>query len=333
MGEPARFIPGKRDAITDVQGIRVGHWTGRRTGTGCTVIRCEGSTFAAVDARGGGPGSRETDVLHSANVVRRCHAIAFAGGSAFGLGVADGVMRWLREQDIGFETAVAKVPIVPAAILFDLGTGKPAFPGPGEGYRAAANATAGRVPGGSVGAGTGATIAKLLGPERALKGGVGTASLSGPRGITVGALAVVNCIGSVVDPATGMLVAGPRGDAAGVFVDIETAALRRTAESDTVRESTSLICVATNADLAHHQLLRLAYHAHDGLARTVVPAHTFGDGDIAFAVAMGSIPIEPQDPTTIGLMAQLAVERAIVRGVLQATGLHGVPSAAEWRTS
>ena len=274
---------------------------------------------------------RETDVLDPANVVRRCHAIVFAGGSAFGLGAADGVMRWLAERQVGFETTVAKVPIVPAAILFDLGTGRMAFPGPGEGYRAAERASSGAVAQGSVGAGTGATIAKLLGPERALKGGLGTASLVGPRGVTVGALAVVNCIGSVVDPSTARVVAGPRADVPGTFVDVEEAALRRTAESDTVRESTTLLCVATNADLAHHQLLRLAYHAHDGLARAVVPAHTFGDGDIAFAVAMGAVPIEPQDTMTIGLMVQLAVERAIVRGVVHATGLHGVPAAVEWR--
>lgn len=331
MGGEARFTPGKRDAITDVHGIRVGHWSDRRTGTGCTVILCEESTFAAVDARGGGPGSRETNVLDPANVVRRCHAILFAGGSAFGLGAADGVMRWLAERDVGFETSVAKVPIVPAAILFDLGLGRAAFPGPGEGYRAAGRASSGTVAQGSVGAGTGATIAKLLGPERALKGGVGSASLAGPRGIVVGALAVVNCVGSVVDPATARVIAGPRGDAPGEFVDLETAALQRTAESDTVRESTTLLCVATNAGLAHHQVLRLAYHAHDGLARAVVPAHTFGDGDVAFAVAMGAIPIEPQDTMTLGLMAQLAVERAVVRGVLHATGLHGVPAAAEWR--
>lgn len=330
MSAGDRFIPGKRDAITDVAGIRVGHWTARRVGTGCTVIRCEESTFAAVDARGGGPGTRETDVLDAANVVRRCHAIVFAGGSAFGLGAADGAMRWLREHDTGFETPVAKVPIVPAAILFDLGLGKPAHPGPDEGYRAAAAARAGVVRQGTIGAGTGATVAKLLGRDRVLKGGLGTASLVGPRGIVVGALAVVNCIGSVVDPATARVVAGPRADEPGTFVDVEEAALRRTTEADTVRESTTLICVATNAALAHHQVQRLAYHAHDGLARTIVPAHTFGDGDIAFAVAMGALTVEPQDSMTIGLMAQLAVERAILRGVIYATGLHGVPSAAEW---
>lgn len=332
MKDPPRLVPGTRDAITDIPGIRVGHWTDRRAGTGCTVVRCEGSTFAAVDARGGGPGSRETDVLDPANVVRRCHAIVFAGGSAFGLGAADGVMRWLRERGIGFETRVEPVPIVPAAILFDLGTGRASFPGPDEGYRAAARATGGAVAQGTVGAGTGATVAKLLGPERAIKGGVGTASLAGPRGILVGALAVVNAVGSVVDPATATLVAGPRGEAPGEFLSLESAAFARTAETDTVRESTTLLCVATNADLAHHQVLRLAYHAHDGLARTVVPAHTFGDGDIAFAVAMGLVPIEPQDTLTIGLMAQLAVERAIVRGVRTATGLHGVPAVSDWRT-
>lgn len=334
MGYWSGWETGRYDAITDVRGIRVGHWTDRRGATGCTAILCETSTFAAVDARGGAPGTRETDVLDPANVARACHAILLTGGSAFGLAAAQGVVQWLAERDVGFATTARKVPIVPAAVLFDLGLARAtAAPGPGEGYEAARRAKGGRVATGSVGAGTGATVAKLLGPERCLKGGLGTASLVGPKGIVVGALAVTNPVGVVADPATGCLIAGPRAEVPGRFVGIEQAIRERTAAMDQLLQNTTLVCVATNAALAHHQVQRLAYQAHDGIARAILPAHTFGDGDIAFAVAMGALPVEAHDALTVGLMAVLAVERSILRSVAAATGLHGVPSAAEWRAT
>ena len=332
MAYSAGWEPGKNDSIADVDGIRVGHWTDRRGGTGCTVVLCETSAYAAVDARGGAPGTRETETLNTANVARTCHAILLTGGSAFGLAAADGVMEWLAERDVGFPTTLRKVPIVPGAVLFDLGLGSPtAAPGPEAGYLAAKRAKGGRVTEGSVGAGTGATLAKLLGPERCLKGGIGTASLRGPKGIVVGAIVATNPVGMVMDPGTGKVVAAPRGDIPGRFVPLEKATRGRTAAMDQLLQNTTLVCVATNADLAHHQVQRVAYQAHDGIARTILPAHTFGDGDIAFAVAMGTLAVEAHDAFTVGLMAVLAVERAILRSVAAATGLHGVPSAAEWR--
>lgn len=330
VGEP-RWETGPRYAITDVPGIRVGHWTDRRGVTGCTVIRCETAQAAAVDVRGGAPGTRETEVLHADNVVRNCHAIVLAGGSAFGLAAAGGVMRWLAEHDIGFPTTARKVPIVPAAVLFDLGIGKPeAFPDEAAGYQAASRAKGGAVEEGCVGAGMGATVAKLLGPDRAIKGGIGTASVAGPRGIIVGAIAVANAVGSVFDPDTGELVAGPR-EAGGGFVALADAVHRRRAAMEALlKQNTTLAVVATNAALDHHQLRRLAIQAHDGFARTISPVHTFADGDIAFAVTTGTLEVEPDDVLVTGMLASRAVEQAIVRGVRAAKGVASVPSAGEW---
>ena len=333
MSARARWQPGANDAITDVPGIRVGHWTDRRGATGCTVIRCDNATFVAADTRGGAPGTREIDVLGGANIVRRAHAVVLSGGSAFGLASAQGVMRYLSEQGIGFNTSTVPVPIVSAAVIYDLGVGKAdAFPGPEGGYTAARRAKGGTVEQGSVGAGTGATVAKLLGMEQALKGGVGTASVAGPRGFVVGAIAVTNAVGAIVDPDTGGCVAGPRAEGRG-FVHLPEVLHRRTAQMDALIENTVLVCVATNAALEHHQLQRLAIQAHSGLARAVFPAHTFGDGDVAFAIATGAVPAKPDDPTVLGMMTIRAVERAIVNSVLRATALAGVPSASDWLAS
>lgn len=328
----AGWTPGPRNAITDVPGIRVGHFTDRRNATGCTVILCETSTAAAVDTRGGAPGTRETDVLGLANLVRKCHSIVLTGGSAFGLAAADGVMRWLGERQAGFPTAHRPVPIVSAAVLYDLGLGNAmAAPTSDDGYRAAARAKGGAVAEGSVGAGTGATVAKLLGADTALKGGLGTASLVGPNGIVVGALVATNAVGSLSDPETGKPVAGPRG-AKGKFVPLPEALARRTEAFElTPGENTTLICVATNAALEPHQLQRVCTHAHDGFARVVVPAHTTGDGDIAFAVSMGALAVKPYDALTVGALAARAVEIALLRSVTLARGTKGMPSAAEWR--
>jgi L-aminopeptidase/D-esterase-like protein len=319
---------GRRDAITDVNGIRVGHWSDRRAGTGCTVILCEEATGAAVDVRGGAPGTRETDVLNPANIVRRCHAVVLSGGSAFGLAAATGVMRWCREHDIGFETTAGRVPIVSSAVIFDLAVGKAdRWPGEAEGYAAAAGAKGGAVAQGSVGAGTGATVAKMLGNDGRLKGGVGTASLLGPDGLVVGALVVTNAVGSIVDPESGELLAGPRID--GQVLALPEVIRRRREQMDALAkpetiENTTLVCVATNAQLDHHTLQRVAYQAHDGLARTIVPCHTFGDGDVAFAVAMGKREAAAEDPILVGILATAAVERAVLKSVRAARALAGV---------
>lgn len=325
------WTPGPKDAITDVKGIRVGHWTDRRGATGCTVVRCETATAAAVDARGGAPGTRETEVLASANLVRTCHGIVLAGGSAFGLAAATGAMRWFREHDIGFGARAPRVPIVPSAVIFDLGVGsETAFPGDDAGYAAAAGASGGRVAQGSVGAGTGATVAKLLGPEGRIKGGIGTASLVGPRGIVVGALVVTNAVGSIYDPTTGALLAGPR-DPDGRMAPLPEVLERRTAQMDALLAAptnTTLAVVATNAALEHHLLQRVAYQAHDGMARAIVPVHTFADGDVAFAVSMGTLEVRDSDALTVGTMVVEAMATAIVRSVRLAKSVGGVPSIA-----
>ncbi|MEO8539934.1 MAG: P1 family peptidase [bacterium] len=328
----ASWQAGPKNAITDVPGIRVGHYTDRKGQTGCTVILCEASTAAAVDTRGGAPGTRETDVLGLANLVRRCHAVVLTGGSAFGLAAADGVMNWLAEREVGFATAHRPVPIVSAAVLYDLGVGDPmAHPLQNDGYRAAARAKGGAVPEGSVGAGTGATAGKLLGPDFAVQGGIGTASLVGPGGIVVGAIVATNPVGSLSDPETGAMIAGPRGEQ-GEFLDLPTALERRQETIEAaVGENTTLICVATNATLEPHQLQRICTHAHDGFARVVAPAHTAADGDIAFAISMGKLQIPPHDVLTIGALTSRAVEVALLRSVLMAVGTKAVPSVRDWR--
>lgn len=323
---------GPRNAITDVPGVRIGHFTDKRNATGCTVILCQQCSAAAVDTRGGAPGTRETDVLGLSNMVRKCHAIVFTGGSAFGLGAADGVMRYLGEQGVGFPTVHRPVPIVSAAVLYDLGVGNAnAFPTADDGYRAASRAKGGAVAEGSVGAGTGATVAKLLGPDHAIKGGLGTASLVGPDGIIVGALVATNAVGSVIDPDTGRVVAGPRAKP-GRFHSLSSAlAGRAEALHAAAGENTTLICVATNAKLEPHQLQRICTHAHDGFARAVVPAHTTGDGDIAFALSMGEIEIAAHHTLTVGILAARAVEVAIIRSVTMAASLGNAPSVTEWK--
>ncbi len=329
----AGWAAGPRGGITDVRGIRVGHWTDRRGATGCTVILCPEGAVAAVDLRGGAPGSRETDVLGQANLVRTAHAIVLAGGSAFGLAAADGVMRWLAERGHGFGTQRRSVPIVPAAVIYDLGLGSDqAAPDGDAGYAAASRAGGGKVAEGSVGAGTGATVAKLLGPDHALKGGIGTASLVGPNGAVVAAIAVTNAVGTIVNPATGETLAGVRGDG-GSFLPLYEVLELRPAMADPLRANTTLVCVATSAKLDHRHVQRLATQAHDGMARAILPAHTMGDGDIAFALATGDVEIEDRRVLDLGVLTVLAVEQAILRSVVSARGLKGIPSATEWRAS
>ena len=326
----AEWPAGKRNALTDVRGIRVGHWTSRRKGTGCTAIVCEEGMAAAVDVRGGAPGTRETEVLALPNLVRVCHAIVLTGGSAFGLAACDGAVRYLAERGVGFIGKARPVPIVSGAVLFDLALGADTAPGADEGYRAAASATGGRVREGTIGAGTGATVAKMLGAERAVKGGLGTASLTGPRGIMTAALAVTNALGAIVDPGIGAIVAAPR-DNSGGFVSETDVLEERIDASEGLLANTSLMVVATNAVLPPEALQRLTFAAHDGLARVAVPAHTIADGDTAFALSGRSLEIADHDLVTVHLLAQRAVETALLRGVRAAEGLYDIPSASELR--
>jgi L-aminopeptidase/D-esterase-like protein len=320
------------DAITDVPGISVGHWSDLDAATGCTVVLCppEGAV-AGVDVRGGAPGTRETDLLRPGMLAERAHAVLLTGGSAFGLDAAGGVMRWLEEQGRGFPFGGSHVPLVPAAVVFDLGIGRADVrPTAEAGYRAAQAAQGGAVEQGSVGVGTGCTVAKVAGAERALKGGFGTACERGPNALLAGAVASVNCGGDVIDAQRGHTIAGPRGDAPGEMLDAMELIRTGAARGPNRGENTTLAVVATNARLTKEQANRIASIAHDGIARAVRPAHGAFEGDIVFALATGELEIDLAGQLALEALAPRAVERAIVRGVLCATELAGVPSAQEW---
>ena len=316
--------------ITDVPGIKVGHLTRSERPTGCTVILAEAGAVGGVDVRGSAPGTIETDLLNPLNLVQHVHAVFLSGGSAFGLDVATGVRKYLYERKIGFETRAAKVPIVPGAILFDLGVGNrpDIWPTAECGYRAAVSATSGPVAEGNVGAGAGATIGKT-GGGGPMKGGLGTASISvaaGAETLVVGAIVAVNAVGDVIDPRNGMVIAGVRtADGRGL------ADARQLLRSGGARikpaQNTTIGVVATNARLTKVQATKVAQMAHDGFARAIYPAHTMGDGDAIFALATGQI--EHGDVSRVGALAAEAMADAIVRAVRQAEGIPGYPAARD----
>lgn len=302
--------------ITKVPGILVGHATDPVGLTGCTVVLCPPGTVGSGEVRGGAPGTRETDLLRPGMLVEEVHAVLLTGGSAFGLSAADGVMKWLEERGIGFDADVAKVPIVPAAVLFDLGVGDPnARPIPSAGY-AACHDAGGDVPEGSIGAGTGATVAKIRGLSHAMKGGVGTASVE-EDGLIVGALFAVNALGEIVDD-DGEVLVGARGG------DEEDAAAEP--PPDPPIGNTTIGVVATNAKLSKERAHLLALAAHDGLARAIRPSHTIWDGDTVFTLATGEV--EASQARVEELAEQVAAE-AIRRGVRLATGIPGIPGAGD----
>ena len=303
--------------ITDVRGIEVGHAQDEEALTGCTVILCRKGAVAGVDVRGGAPGTRETDLLDPINVVEKIHAVVLAGGSAFGLDAAGGVMHYLEGQKIGFETGAAKVPIVPSAILYDLGLGRAnARPDFAMGYHAAVSASALPPAEGNIGVGTGASVGKMRGMKYAMKAGVGTWSIK-VRGIVIGALVAVNAIGDVVDPANGAILAGIRtGDTMGW--------MKKNKPRAAVTSNTVIGVVATNARLSKAQATKVAQMAHDGLARVIRPAHTMFDGDTIFALATGE---READVSMVGVFAAEVMAEAILRGVKMAAsagGLHGL---------
>jgi L-aminopeptidase/D-esterase-like protein len=318
-----------------VSGVKVGHFTLSERPTGCTAILTEAGATAGVDVRGGAPGTRETDLLDPRNTVQQVHAIVLSGGRAFGLDAATGVVRYLEEKGVGYDVGIAKVPIVPAAILFDLGVGgKPSVrPTADCGYRAAQAASAGPVAEGNVGAGAGATVGKSAGPARAMKAGIGTASITTAEGLIVAALVAVNAVGDIIDPATGRVVAGVRTADGKGLADART--IVRAGEFGARRTSaprpatnTTLGGVAPNATLTKAQAQKVAQMAQDGLARAISPAHTPSDGDTIFALATGAHPGEPN----VGLIGALAAEvmaDAILRAASQATGLAGYPAARD----
>jgi L-aminopeptidase/D-esterase-like protein len=316
--------------LTDVPGIRVGHFTDGRRPTGCTVVLTESGAVCGVDVRGGAPGTRETDLLHPVNTVDVVHGIVLSGGSAFGLDAATGVVRYLEERGVGFATGVAKVPIVPAAILFDLAVGDPRIrPDAAAGYEAARAASPGSIAEGCVGVGAGATVGKLFGTGSAMKSGLGTASVRLPGGALVAALVAVNALGDVVDPTTGRLLSGARTTDGKALLDTTKALLDGHAPGRPLGgEHTTLGVVATNVALTKAEATKVAQMAHDGLARAVRPVHTPWDGDTLFAVSTGGMELD-QPALLVGVLAAEAVAKAIVRAVTMATGLPGLPAASD----
>ena len=318
-------------SLTDVAGLTVGHWTDLEAATGCTVVLCDGDgAVAGVDVRGSAPGTRETDLLDPVNAVQRVHAVLIGGGSAFGLDAASGVMRWLEAHGRGVEVGPLRVPIVPAAVLFDLPVGRPDVrPDAAAGEAACEAASAAPVPQGCVGAGTGATVGKLLGFERATKSGLGSASLSLAGGVTVAALVAVNAAGDVVDPASGSVLAGPRIPGGGFARSSEW--LREHPPEIGLGSSTTLAVVATDAELTKAEATKVARMAHDGLARTIDPVHTMLDGDTVFALATGAAGA-PADVTAVGAAAATVLALAVLAAVREATSLAGVPAVRDLAT-
>jgi L-aminopeptidase/D-esterase-like protein len=320
------------DGLLD--GVLVGHDTDQRRPTGVTVVLLPDGTTVGVDVRGAAPGTRETDLLDPVNTIDVAHAVVLAGGSAYGLAAASGVMQWLEEQGRGVEVGPVRVPIVPAAVVFDLLVGDPSIrPDAGSGYRACAAAvpvaSAGR---GSIGAGAGATVGKLLGPDRAMRGGVGMATLSA-GGLTMAAVVVVNAVGDVVDPADGGVLAGARRSAesldpigsveailamAGKSTGTPTAA---SASGSGAGGATTIGAIVTDGRLAKAQATRLAQVAHDGLARTIRPVHTPMDGDTLFVAGTGAAGEVPTEMTLLSIMAAEVTARAVLDAVRSAEGL------------
>lgn len=318
-------LPANR-TLTAVAGIKVGHYTLSERPTGCTVILAEAGVTAGVDVRGAAPATRETDVLSPVNLVQVAHAIVLSGGSAFGLDSASGVMRYLEEKKIGFEFGRAHVPIVSAAALFDLSIGDGTIrPTADCGYRAAQLASTAVVQEGSVGAGAGATVGKAGGLSRAMKAGIGSASIVLPNGLVVAALVAVNAAGDVIDPSTGQVVAGVRAPDGRSFADARKLLRSGAVGFGTPGQNTTLGVVATNARLTKTGATRVAQMAHDGFARAIAPAHTPVDGDAIFALATGTEGAAA-DVGQIGALAAEVIADAVVRAARQATSVAGVPA-------
>lgn len=316
----------RNTTLTSVAGIKVGHHTLPNAPTGCTVILAEAGATAGVDVRGMAPASAETDLLDPVNLVQQVHAIALSGRSAWGLEARGGVMRYLEEKQIGFAFGKARVPIVPAASLFDLGVGDPMIrPTADCGYQAAKNASDAPVAEGSVGAGAGATIGKAAGLSRALKSGVGSAAITLPNGLTVAALVVVNAFGDVIDPANGQVVAGVRAVDGRGFADARKL-LRAGAVTFGATGNTTLGVIATNATLTKTEAKRVSEMAHDGYARAISPIHTPVDGDLIFTLATNARPASG-NAGVIGALAAEVMADAILSAARQATGIPGVVPA------
>ncbi|NLI60579.1 MAG: P1 family peptidase [Clostridiales bacterium] len=299
--------------ITDIKGIEVGHAQDIGAGTGCTVILCRQGAVAGVDVRGSAPGTRETDLMRPGNLVDKVHAIILAGGSAFGLAAADGVMAFLEKEGIGFDTGAAHVPIVAGAVLFDLAyKDSKVRPDAAMGYQACQRAKGGVIDQGSVGSGTGATVGKVLGMESAMKGGIGTASIILPDGIVVGAIVAVNAFGDIVDLTSKNIIAGARNPQTGDFLDTCNYLMTSSHQTRDFPGNTTIGVVATNAKLSKEQANKLASISHDGLALAIRPVHTMVDGDTMFALSTDQVQ---GDMISIGAAAVEVTARAVVNAI------------------
>ena len=333
----APFPAGDAGSITRVAGIEVGHFTDTRRPTGCTVVMAREGAVAGVDVRGAAPGTRETDLLHPSNLVDKVHAIMLAGGSAWGLEAATGAVRWLEERGVGLDVAVGRLPIVPAAVLFDLLVGDMRIrPDAAAGYAACAAASGADPAEGNVGAGAGAVVGKVFGIQHAMKGGVGTASVT-VDGVTVGALIACNALGDVIDPDTAQVMAGARTDDGRVLRDTRRALLcGQPPQPLLAGTNTTIGVVATDAILTKAQAHRLAISAHDGLARSINPVHTMSDGDTLFSLGTGRAG-KSLGMMVLATMAAEATARATARAVqaarsvTTADGLY-LPAMADLRS-
>ncbi len=331
----ARTHASDAGSITRVAGIEVGHFTDTRRPTGCTVILARAGAVGGVDVRGAAPGTRETDLLDPCNLVDKVHAIVLAGGSAWGLDSATGAVRWLEEQGVGLDVGVGRLPLVPAAVLFDLLVGDMRIrPDAAAGYAACAAASSAHPAEGNVGAGAGASVGKLFGIARAMKGGVGTASVTA-HGVTVGALIACNAVGDVLDPDTAQVVAGARTADGRALLDSRRALLRgELPQSVLPGTNTTIGVVATDAVITKVQAQRLAVAAHDGLARSINPVHTQLDGDTLFALGTGAAGVNP-GMLVLATLAAEATARATLRAVQMACSITTVeglvlPAWADW---
>lgn len=327
-----------RNTITDVPGIKVGQAADEQAITGCTVVICENGGVAGVDQRGGAPGTRETDLIRPMHLVQRVHAVLLTGGSAFGLDAATGVMRYLEEQGVGFDAQVAKVPIVPAAVLFDLALGQADVrPNAEMGYAACQSASEDPPAEGNAGAGMGASVGKILGMGGAMKAGIGSASVELGGGVVVGAIVAVNSLGDVVDPFTNAIIAGARptrigpikiggeGKFANTLAVMKSTA-GKTALKFAMKGNTVIGVVASNARLTKEGANKVAQMSQDGLARAIRPAHTMLDGDTIFAISTGEKKV---DVNIIGAYAAEVVSQAIIRAIMAAEAAGDLPSARD----
>ncbi|MEA4826810.1 MAG: P1 family peptidase [Clostridium sp.] len=307
--------------FTDIEGIKVGHAQDLEAATGCTVIICEEGAVAGVDVRGGAPGTRETDLLNPINMVDKVHGILLTGGSAFGLDAASGVMQYLEEKGIGFDVGVTKVPIVCGAALFDLVIGSHKIrPDKKMGYEACINSQNKGCLEGNIGAGTGATVGKVLGPEFSMKGGLGTYTIKVGE-LIVGAMVAVNCLGDVIEPKTSRIAAGVLSEDKKSFRNTEDIMVAKyDNKKNLFNGNTTIGIIATNAKLTKSEINKVASMGHNGFARAIYPVHTMFDGDTIFSMATGKVQA---DINVVGLLGARAMEKAIISAVKNADNLCG----------